>query len=258
MQPRKRLCSRLMTVTACLIIIGNEILSGRTQDKNLAYIAVKLNGAGVRLTQVRVIPDVADTIIATLNECRTQFDYVFTTGGIGPTHDDITSECVAAAFGVKLIRHPQAVVALTEHYQERGDLNEARLKMADVPQGATLVPNPVSAAPGYQIGNVYVMAGVPSIMQAMLSHILPQLKGSAPMVSANLTTNIPEGTLADGLTEIQNRYKDIEIGSYPKFSNGELSTTLVFSSVDAARNEAALRETENLIANLGGRLLATG
>lgn len=247
----------LMTITACLIIIGNEILSGRTQDKNLAHIAVKLNGVGVRLTEVRVIPDVKETIIATLNACRTRFNYVFTTGGIGPTHDDITSECVAAAFGVPLIRHPDAVIALTEHYKERGDLNEARLKMADVPQGATLVPNSVSAAPGYQIGNVYVMAGVPRIMEAMLSHILPQLKGDLPMQSVNLTTNIPEGTLADGLTEIQNRYKDVEIGSYPKFQNGELSTTLVFSSVDAERNKAAATEVRQLIAALKGHILTS-
>jgi molybdenum cofactor synthesis domain-containing protein len=243
-----------MTVTAALIIIGNEILSGRTQDKNLAVIAVRLNGAGVRLTEVRVIPDVEDTIIATVTTCRAAFDYVFTTGGIGPTHDDITSQCVAAAFGVPLIRHLEAVAALTEHYKERGDLNEARLKMADVPEGATLVPNPVSAAPGYQIGNVFVMAGVPRIMEAMLSHILPQLKGDKPMQSVNLTTNIPEGTLADGLTEIQNRYKDVEIGSYPKFANGELSTTLVFSSVDDARNTAALAEAKALIAQLGGSI----
>ena len=245
-----------MITRACLIIIGNEILSGRTQDKNLAFIAVELNKIGIRLMEVRVIPDIEATIIATVNTCREQFDYVLTTGGIGPTHDDITSASIAKAFGVALHRHPQAVQALEAHYADKSMLNEARLKMADVPVGSTLIPNAVSGAPGFSMGNVIVMAGVPSIMQYMLKATLPRLHGSAPMFSFSITTTIGEGTLAEGLSAIQQRYQDVEIGSYPKFKQGELSTTLVFSSPDEARNTAAAEEAKTLIASLGGKILA--
>ncbi len=244
-----------MTITACLIIIGNEILSGRTQDKNLAHLAVKLNEVGVRLVETRVIPDIEDTIIATVNECRATFDYVFTTGGIGPTHDDITSAAIAKAFGIKLHRHPEAEAALRAHYKGADPINAARLKMADVPDGAELIPNAVSAAPGFRIGNVFVLAGVPAIMQSMLSTILPMLNGETPIQSLNLTTDIREGTLADGLTDIQHNFPDVEIGSYPHFNKGELSTTLVFSSPDASRNASALKETEALIKRLGGNIV---
>lgn len=244
-------------VTACLIIIGNEILSGRTQDRNLAHLAIKLNEVGVRLIETRVIPDIEATIIATINECRKKFDYIFTTGGIGPTHDDITSASIAKAFGVKLIRHPEAESALRAHYKGPDLINEARLKMADVPEGAELIPNPVSAAPGFRIGNVFVMAGVPAIMQSMLATILPKLKGGKSMQSLSLTTDLREGTIADGLTNIQNTYPDVEIGSYPHFAKGELSTTLVFSSPDEIRNRAAYADTEALIKSLGGAILPT-
>ncbi|MEJ0010251.1 MAG: competence/damage-inducible protein A [Alphaproteobacteria bacterium] len=167
-----------MTVTACLVIIGNEILSGRTQDRNLAHIAAELNEVGVRLVEARVIPDIEDTIVATVNEVRGKFDYVFTTGGIGPTHDDITAAAIAKAFGVKLVRDKAAEKLLTDLYRGTDKLNEARLKMADVPEGSELIPNPVSTAPGFRVGNVYVMAGVPAIMQAMLKAVLPTLKGA--------------------------------------------------------------------------------
>ena len=245
------------TVTACLVIIGNEILSGRTQDKNVAHIAVKLNAAGVRLMEVRVIPDVEATIVATVNEVRQKFSYVFTTGGIGPTHDDITSLSIARAFGVALHRHPAAEAALRAHYGDSGKLNEARLKMADVPTGASLITNPLSAAPGFRIENLFVMAGVPAIMQAMLEIILPQLEGATPYLSTNLTTDLPEGTIAEGLSAIQQRYSDVEIGSYPHFKHGELSTTLVFHSPDHARNEAAATETRALIERHGGKIIAS-
>ncbi|PZP85551.1 MAG: competence/damage-inducible protein A [Azospirillum brasilense] len=244
------------TITAALIIIGNEILSGRTHDKNIPHIATKLNEAGVQLREVRVIPDIADTIVATVNEMRTAHDYVFTTGGIGPTHDDITSENVARAFGVSLHRHPEAERILRAHYTA-DQINEARLKMADVPVGATLIANPVSAAPGFIMGNVHVMAGVPRIMQAMLDHVLPTLVGGAPVLSVSVTTDLPEGTIADGLTALAQRYAQTDIGSYPTFKQGELSTTLVIRSPDAALNEAVAAELRALIASLGGQVMPT-
>ena len=169
-------------VRACLIIIGNEILSGRTHDKNLPYLAEELNTLGVRLVETRVIPDIEDTIIETLNECRAKFDYVFTTGGIGPTHDDITSECVAKAFGVAIELNADAHDLLKSHYDNPADLNEARLRMARIPVGAELIQNPISKAPGFRMENVYVMAGVPMIMQAMFQGIKHQLIGGKPMV----------------------------------------------------------------------------
>jgi molybdenum cofactor synthesis domain-containing protein len=243
-------------VTACLIIIGNEILSGRTQDKNLAHLALHLNEVGIQLREVRVIPDVEATIVETLNACRPQFDYIFTTGGIGPTHDDITSASVAKAFGVPLHRHPEAEHALRAHYKPE-QINESRLKMADVPLGAELIPNAVSTAPGFRMENVFVMAGVPRIMQAMLDAILPLLKGGDKVLSVSVTTNLPEGTIAAGLTDIQARYTDIDIGSYPMYERGNLSTTLVLRSASAARNEAARAEVEALIAAHGGGILPT-
>ncbi len=214
-------------VRACLIIIGNEILSGRTHDKNLPYLAEELNKIGVRLAETRVIPDIEDTIIATVNECRAKFDYVFTTGGIGPTHDDITSECVAKAFGVAIELNAEAHELLKSHYENPEDLNEARLRMAHVPVGAELVQNPISKAPGFRMGNVYVMAGVPMIMQAMFQGIKHQLVGGKPMVSRSVGGYIPEGTIAKMLAEIQGDFPQTDIGSYPFLREGKLGTTLV-------------------------------
>lgn len=218
--------------TACLIIIGNEILSGRTQDKNLAWLAAELNKLGIRLMEVRVIPDVPEVIVSCVNSCRRHFDTVFTTGGIGPTHDDITSENVARAFGVKLIRHPEAKALLEAHYPP-DQINEARMKMADIPEGATLIANPVSAAPGYRIGNVYVMAGVPRIMQAMFDGIKHTLKGGAPMLSATIAAFVTEGTIAEELGRIQSQFPSVEIGSYPFVRHQKLGTSLVARSTDA-------------------------
>lgn len=248
------MCKTMKQRTACLIIIGNEILSGRTHDKNLPYLAEKLNAAGVRLMETRVIPDIEATIVSTVNACRSMFDYIFTTGGIGPTHDDITAASIAKAFGVKLYRHPDAVKALTESYAQRDvELNEARLRMADVPEGATLIPNSATAAPGFKIGNVHVMAGVPRIMQAMLETILPTLEGSGSMHSVSVSTNLPEGTIADALTAIQNRFGDIvEIGSYPFFAKTGYITTLVSRSFDAAAAQQSNDAIRAMIAELGG------
>lgn len=218
---------------ACLIIIGNEILSGRTQDKNLAWLAAQLNEIGVKLAEVRVIPDVNQTIVDTVNTCRKQFDYIFTTGGIGPTHDDITSQAIADAFGMKLTRHPEAEKILEKHYG-LDELNAARLKMADTPEGARLIYNPVSAAPGFVVENVYVMAGVPRIMNAMFEGIKGELRGGAKTLSKILSIYVTEGVLAAGLTDIQNQFPEVEIGSYPFIKNQKLGTSLVSRSTDAA------------------------
>jgi molybdenum cofactor synthesis domain-containing protein len=241
-------------VTAALLIIGNEILSGRTQDKNLAYLAGELNRAGIQLREVRVVPDMEQEIIAAVNALRSRYDYVFTTGGIGPTHDDITSASIAKAFGVKLIRHPVAEAALRAHYTPE-QINEARLKMADVPEGSTLIPNIVSAAPGFRFENVFILAGVPKIMQAMLAAAIPHLKSGAVVYSASTSTNLPEGTIAAGLTEIQARYPDLDIGSYPYYKQGDVATTLVFRGIDRDRAESARGEAEGLILELGGKLI---
>lgn len=249
----------MKTVTASLVIIGNEILSGRTQDKNLAHLALKLNETGIQLREVRVVPDIEAKIVEAVNICRAEYDYVFTTGGIGPTHDDITSASIAKAFGVAIHRHPDAERALRAHYENdpTREINEARLKMADVPLGAELIPNAISTAPGFRMENVYVMAGVPRIMQAMLDAIIPLLKGGATVLSLSITTNLPEGTIADGLTAIQNRYPNIDIGSYPMYERGNLSTTLVLRSPDAVQNKAAGAEIEAMIVACGGEVIPT-
>ena len=239
-------------VTACLIIIGNEILSGRTKDKNLSYLAERLNEWGIRLREVRVIPDIGETIAATLNACRPAFDYVFTTGGIGPTHDDITAESVAKAFGVPLIRNQEAVAILEARTRAVGfELNEARLRMANTPEGASLIENPVSGAPGFQMENVYVMAGVPSIMRAMLDGLRHRLVGGRPMLSLTIRAYLPEGEIAGGLGEIQGRYEDLDIGSYPFYLKGKYGASLVMRGTDQARLELAAEDLRAMIRGLG-------
>lgn len=237
-------------VTACMIVIGNEILSGRTKDANLPHLAARLNEWGVRLREARVVPDIEEVIVATVNECRAKFDYVFTTGGIGPTHDDITAAAVAKAFGLKLVRDPEAVRLLQARYGGT-DLNEARLKMADIPEGAELIENPVSGAPGFQVGNVFVMAGVPAIMQAMLESLRHRVAGGAPVRSRTVAAHLAEGTVAEGLSAIQARYPDLDIGSYPFYRQGNFGVSLVLRGVDDARLDAALAELEALIVALG-------
>ncbi len=238
------------TVTAAILIIGNEILSGRTQDANLAYIAKGLNEVGVTLREARVIPDVEPTIVATVNELRAKYDYLFTTGGIGPTHDDITSECVAKAFGLKWTLHPEAHKHFLQFYQP-GDLNEARMRMAHTPEGATLVYNPVSRAPGFHIGNVYVFAGIPRVMQGMFDSIKGELKGGRPMLSRTVATTLAEGAVARGLGEIQSRYADIEIGSYPIMRRGTYGVNLVLRGRDEARLKEAAAEVAAMVRALG-------
>jgi molybdenum cofactor synthesis domain-containing protein len=223
-------------VTACVLIIGNEILSGRTEDENLAFLARGLNDSGIRLREARVIPDVPEIIVTTVNDVRRRFDYIFTTGGIGPTHDDITAQCMADAFGVALILHPQAKHLLETHYPP-GQLNEARLRMAMVPEGAVLLPNPISRAPGFQIGNVFVLPGVPNIMRGIFEQ---------------LSCRLGEGTLAKDLSALQDRYADVEIGSYPYFRRGDFGVTLVLRATDQARLAAAAEDVKALILDLGG------
>ncbi len=238
-------------VTAAILIIGNEILSGRTQDSNLAYIATGLNEVGVTLREARIIPDIAETIIATVNELRAEFDYVFTTGGIGPTHDDITSESVARAFGVKWTLHPEAHRIFLGHYKP-DELNEARLRMAHTPEGATLIRNPVSRAPGFRMGNVFVMAGIPRVMQAMFDTVKHDLKGGRPMLARTVGCHLPEGIIAKGLGEVQKRYGDLDIGSYPFYRRGEFGTSLVLRGRDAVRLDVATQEVIALVRGLGG------
>lgn len=243
-----------MNPTAALLIIGNEILSGRTQDKNLNHLAKTLGEHGVLLKEARVVVDIEDDIVEAVNALRSKYDYLFTTGGIGPTHDDITSASIAKAFGVPIHRHPEAVRILEDHY-EKGELNEARLKMAEIPEGGELIDNPVSSAPGFKMGNVFVFAGVPRIMQAMLDAVKHSLKSGTPVTSLHLVCDLPEGDVAAKLGDIQNQYTQTEIGSYPQFKQGVLSTTLVFRGTDATANQAAYNATKQLIEALGGTFL---
>ena len=238
--------------TAAVLIIGNEILSGRTKDANLPHIAEKLAGIGIRLREARVVPDLEEEIIAALDALRGRYGHVFTTGGIGPTHDDITSACVAKAFGVPLERNAEAVARLERHYGDPSKLNEARLRMANIPAGATLIDNPISAAPGFRIGNVYVMAGVPNIMQAMLYGILPQLEGGPELHARTVACALAEGQIAADLGALQDRYPDLEIGSYPYFRNGFFGVSLVLRGTDEARVAAATEELAGIVLRLGG------
>ncbi len=237
--------------TACLLVIGNEVLSGRTQDANIRFLAVGLGTIGIPLREVRVIPDVAETIISTVNEVRAKFDHVFTTGGIGPTHDDITSECVAAAFGVPWEPHPEAWARMERSYKP-GEFNAARQRMATMPRGATLIDNGLSVAPGFQIGNVYVMAGVPRVMQSMFEWLAPRLKGGPKIVSRAVhSIGLPEGVIAEGLAAIQARYPQIDLGSYPFYRPSGNGVALVAKGADEAATKAAIAEVTALISQLG-------
>ena len=237
--------------TACLLVIGNEVLSGRTQDANIRFLATGLGELGIPLREVRVIPDVARTIIDTVNEVRATFDYVFTTGGIGPTHDDITSECVAAAFGVPWEPHPDAWARMERSYPP-GGFNAARQRMATMPRGATLIDNALSVAPGFQIGNVYVMAGVPRVMQSMFEWLAPRLQGGPKIQSRAVhALSLPEGVIAEGLGAIQAKYPQIDLGSYPFYRPSGNGVALVAKGTDAAAAEAAIAEVTALISGLG-------
>ena len=239
------------SVSACCLIIGNEVLSGRTKDANLGWLAEKLTGMGIRLEEARVIPDLEEVIVKAVNETRKKYTYVFTTGGIGPTHDDITSACVAKAFGVKIYRDPEAK-ALLESFIPAEKLNEARLKMADIPEGSVLVGNPVSKAPGFRMENVYVMAGVPSIMRAMFDGFAHELIGGDKMDSIAVASYLPEGSIAEPLSVIQDEHTGVEIGSYPFFRDGNFGCTLISRGIDPIELQAVANKIRDMIRVLGG------
>jgi len=237
--------------TACLLVIGNEVLSGRTRDANIQFLATGLGNLGIPLREVRVIPDVAETIIATVNEVRKKFDYVFTTGGIGPTHDDITGECIAAAFGVPWEHHPVAWPRMAASYKP-GEFNAARQRMATMPRGATLIENAISVAPGFQMENVYVLAGVPRIMQSMFEWLAPKLQGGAKIESRAVhVLGLPEGVIAAGLGAVQARYPDLDLGSYPFCRAGRSGVALVAKGPDGDAAERAISEVAELIISFG-------
>lgn len=240
-------------VTAALLIIGNEILSGRTQDANINYLAKGLAQIGVRLKEVRVVADEEPAIIAAVRALSAAYDYLFTTGGIGPTHDDITAECVAKAFDMPLKRDPRAVERLLKQIKPE-DLNEARLRMANIPEGADLIDNPVSSAPGFRLRNVHVMAGVPRIMQAMFDGIKPTLVGGAKVVSASVVIHAPEGLVATPLAQIQQAAPEVEIGSYPFARQGRFGTVIVTRGTDPARVAAVSAQVAAMARALGAEV----
>ncbi len=221
------------TWTAALVVIGDEILSGRTQDKNVAQLATWLNDQGIRLSEVRVVPDDSERIGEAVNALRAKNDYLFTTGGIGPTHDDITVDAVAAAFGVPVVVHPEARQILVDYYRDRpGGLTDARLRMARTPEGAELLRNPYSGAPGIRIGNVYILAGVPSIAASMLEALTGSLEGGRPVVSVTIGARAAESDVADLLRETEAAHPGVAIGSYPFFRDGGYGSNFVIRSED--------------------------
>jgi molybdenum cofactor synthesis domain-containing protein len=243
-------------VTAAVLVIGDEILSGRTKDKNIGYIAEFLTGIGVDLKEVRVVPDEESEIVAAVNALRQRYTYLFTTGGIGPTHDDITAECVAKAFGVALEHHPRAVEIMRERLaQTGGEMNEARMRMTRVPKGASLVLNKISAAPGFWIGNVIVMAGIPSVMQAMLDYVAPQLKTGAKMLSESIRADCREGDIGTELGAIAKAHADVVIGSYPFVDEKNLANTnVVVRSRDLEKLIAAKAAIEAMLSRVKAAL----
>ncbi|HEU4518924.1 MAG TPA: competence/damage-inducible protein A [Microvirga sp.] len=238
------------SVTAALLVIGDEILSGRTKDKNIGYIAEYLTGIGIDLREVRVVPDEEAEIVAAVNALRTRYTYLFTTGGIGPTHDDITADSIARAFGVPIGIDERARAMMLERYRPE-DLNEARLRMARIPAGADLIENPISRAPGFRLDNVIVMAGVPAIMQAMLDNVAPTLATGARMVIRTVEAEgLPEGLYAAGLAEVAKAHGGVSIGSYPSFTGAGFRNQIVVRGKDEAAVEAALASVRGLLAGL--------
>lgn len=240
--------------TAAVIIIGNEILSGRTQDANLAFIGKRLESLGINLLEACIIPDDEEIIINTTRNYKERFTYIFTTGGIGPTHDDITTASIAKLFNVPLEKNPKAVASLERHYGS-APINEARMKMAYIPANAILIKNPVSGAPGFQIGNVFVLPGIPQILQVMFDGITDRLVGGPPILSRNISTNLRESSLAQGLGFLQSRFTTVSIGSYPYFKKGRPGINLVMRSTISSDLEDIYSEIEQLILQTGGKIL---
>lgn len=246
-------------VTAALILIGNELLSGRVADENMHYIANSLVDAGITLVEVRVIPDDCDLIVRTVRELKAQVNYVFTTGGIGPTHDDITAECIARAFNQSLVQDPETADVLRKYFHEKGvEPNPERMRMANMPQGAQPLPHSHSPVPGFRMDNVYVLAGVPGAMRSMLDATIPGLKKGRRVHSISVRCDLQEGALAKGLAQIQRQYKDVDIGSYPLSREYNHNVTLVARGVDRESIEKVARDIVALIAELGGAVIVDG
>jgi molybdopterin-biosynthesis enzyme MoeA-like protein len=238
------------TVTACVLIIGNEILSGRTQDTNLNHLATTLGGWGIQVREARVIPDIEPVIVDAVNTARAAFDYVFTTGGIGPTHDDITAESIAKAFGVGLVTSPE-IAAIIEQRPAPPDVMAARMRMARIPDGAKLVDNLTGGPQGFCMDNVYVMAGIPLVMQAMLKSLEGKLRCGPVVRSVSVTAYLGESQIATELGEIQARHPDVDIGSYPFFRNDRYGTSLVIRGTDERELEDVLAKVEAAIVSEG-------
>jgi molybdenum cofactor synthesis domain-containing protein len=240
-------------VTAAVLVIGNEILSGRTQDANVAFLGKSLNDLGIRLMEVRVVADIEDEIVDAVNTLRKRYDYLFTTGGIGPTHDDITADSVAKAFGVGIDYHPEVFELLKQNFEGRGlEANGARMRMARVPDGAELIDNEISLAPGFQIENVFVLAGVPSIARAMFNGAKNRLRRGAVVMSRSIRCHCGEGAIADPLGRVQDAFPDVDIGSYPWSRDGKYGTSLVLRATDTAMLDAAYDVVFQAAADAGG------
>ena len=236
-------------VTAAMLAIGDELLSGRTKDKNIGHLSDLLTLSGIDLKEVRIVADEEDAIVEALDALRSRYDYVFTSGGIGPTHDDITADAVSAAFGVPCIHDPAAMKLLAEMYERRGmEFTEARQRMARMPQGATHIPNPVSTAPGFVIGNVYVMAGVPQVFQAMVDNVLPMLRTGAKMLSRAIPCPYGEGDIGTPLAAVQKAHPETSIGSYPKYDGQRFSTEIVVRAREPQALDAASEAVSAMIA----------
>ncbi|GAM01828.1 competence/damage-inducible protein A [Sphingomonas parapaucimobilis] len=244
--------------TAALIVIGDEILSGRTQDRNIAQLATWLNVQGIRLAEVRVVADRAEAIAEAVNTLRVRNDYLFTTGGIGPTHDDITVDAIAAALGLPVIEHPEARAILEDYYAERGGVTAARARMARTPDGASLIPNRVSGAPGIRIGNIFIMAGVPHITAGMLDALTGTLEGGRPVVSGTIGCWVGESEVAELLRQAEKTHEGVAIGSYPFFREGRTGANFVVRSPDAAQVDACLRDLSMALEADGRDVVAGG
>ena len=244
--------------TAALVVIGDEILSGRTQDKNVAQIAQWLNVQGIRLAEVRVVADSEEAIVEAVNTLRARNDYLFTTGGIGPTHDDITVDAIAVALGTGVVHHPQAVAVLERYYATRGGATEARLRMARVPEGADLIENRLSGAPGIRIGNVFIMAGVPHITAGMLDALTGTLEGGRPVVSKTIGCWVAESEVADVLRAAEKAHEGVAIGSYPFFREGRVGANFVVRSPDEALVDACLADLTRALEAAGLTVTAGG
>ncbi|CDZ39006.1 competence/damage-inducible protein A [Neorhizobium galegae] len=247
-----------LIVTAAMLAIGDELLSGRTKDKNIGHLADLLTLSGIDLKEVRIVADEEDAIVEALNALRGRYDYVFTSGGIGPTHDDITADAISKAFGVPCIHDPDAMKLLADMYKRREmEFTEARQRMARMPEGSKHIANPVSTAPGFIIGNVYVMAGVPQVFQAMVDNVLPMLRSGAKMLSRALPCPYGEGDIGTLLSAVQKAHPQTSIGSYPKYDGQRFSTEIVVRARDAQVLDAAAQAVAEMIAGIGRAKIAT-